>query len=106
VVILYILYIVSSYNIDKKPVATGINRFFVILQILRPATEKFSGLMQPQPMVRLHPVAFGPVSVFFSVASTGPSNTNDGCKSKRSQWQNLKGWEAMGDQQAQTITLL
>jgi hypothetical protein len=55
--------------------STGFRRFFVFLQTVRPATEILSGLMQPQPTVQLHAVAFGPVSVIFSVAPTEPSNT-------------------------------
>jgi hypothetical protein len=58
---------------------------------VRPATEEMSALVQPQPMVRLHPVAFGPISVIFSVASTEPVNTrarglNDGGGSSSQGW--------------------
>jgi hypothetical protein len=53
-------------------VATGFCRFFEILQTLRPATQLSPKRSNRNRWVQLHPVAFGPVSVIFSVASTGP----------------------------------
>ena len=56
-------------------VLTGFCQFFNISSDPETGNRKFSRLVQPQPMVRLHSVASGLVSVIFSVHATGLSNT-------------------------------
>ena len=64
----------SLYIYYKKPVATDCNRFLLVFEYSKKKATGFeSG--QPQPMVRLQLVVFGPVSVIFSVLATGPLNT-------------------------------
>jgi hypothetical protein len=45
-------------------------RFFKIPKVQQLATEPGKKIEQPQPLVRLQLVVFGPVSVFFPVAAT------------------------------------
>jgi hypothetical protein len=45
--------------------------------VRQPATEPGEKIEQPQPLVRLHSLAFSPVAFVFPVAPTEPSNTNN-----------------------------
>ena len=56
-------------------IATGFYQFLNILKKRQPATATSFESGQPQPMVQLQSVAFGPVSVIFLVLATGPLNT-------------------------------
>jgi len=73
-------HLASSLPNPKRPVATGVNQFSLVCHItsnLVTRNRRVSGLVQPQLMVWSFVVAFGLVSVIFSVQSTGPANTRD-----------------------------
>ena len=71
------LYVETWYNIrfhDK----TGPNRFYDNFQKRKTANWTAKDRSINRPLVRSFPVQFSPVSVFFSVLWTGPSNTRHG----------------------------
>ena len=72
------MYFICVLLYRKRPVATSVNRFPVVLLYFpncETGNRKNPKSGQPQPAVRLHSVASGPVSVFFSVHATGLADT-------------------------------
>ena len=62
------MYFICVLLYRKRPVATGVNRFLAVLLYFpncETGNQKNPKSGQPQPAVRLHSVASGPVSVFF-----------------------------------------
>ena len=72
------MYFICVLLYRKRPVATGVNQFPAVLLYFpncETGNQKNPKSGQPQPVVRLHPVASGPVSVFFLVHATGLADT-------------------------------
>ena len=72
------MYFICVLLYRKRPVATGVNRFPAVLLYFpncETGNRKNPKSGQPQPVVWLHSVASGPVSVFFLVHATGLADT-------------------------------